>query len=142
MLARNGEGLALASTSNKARRVVGNGKSKTLRPQTSSAQADPSWSLNSNSTIRAQLRGDDTCTALGITVYCQSPVLAMCGELVGRGLDPGLALHAYRSDTLCLTVRAIGEAARLEVNGHGSGFIGARERGPASPIRLNGRGVA
>jgi hypothetical protein len=72
--------------------------------------------------IQAQLSGDDTCTALGITVRSSSPVLALCRKLVEAGHDPATPLEAYRGDTLCLRVRSIGRAAKLEVNSEGTGF--------------------
>ena len=55
------------------------------------------------------------------------PVLALCRALVGAGYDPGRPLHVYRGKTLALTVRSIGEGARLRVSGSGTGFIWDRE---------------
>jgi hypothetical protein len=39
--------------------------------------------------------------------------------LVAAGHDPGEAAEAYRGDTLCLHIRAIGEAAKLRVGTSG-----------------------
>jgi hypothetical protein len=52
-------------------------------------------------------------------------VLALCRALVGAGYDPGRPLHVYRHRTLALTVRSIGEGARLRVSAHGTGFVWA-----------------
>jgi hypothetical protein len=73
--------------------------------------------------ILAQLSSDTYCTALGVTVRAPSPVLALCRQLIqSSAYAPETPLDAYRGDTLCLRVRSIGEAAKLAVNGHGSGF--------------------
>jgi len=55
-------------------------------------------------------------------VTTSAPVLELCRALVAAGHDPASRLDAYRGDVLCLQVRSIGEAARLEINGHGTGF--------------------
>ena len=89
--------------------------------------------------IRAELIGSNLCTAAGITTRSPSPVLAMCRRLIEAGHDPDAALHAYRNDTLCLRIRSIGAAARLEVNSGGTGFVVARAVRAASAVRLNGR---
>ena len=60
--------------------------------------------------IRADLTGDDICSALGVTARASSPILAICRELVAAGINPALPLHAYRGGVLCLFVRSIGEA--------------------------------
>jgi hypothetical protein len=49
--------------------------------------------------IRAELVGDDACTALGKTVKSPSPVLALCRKLVDAGHDPATPLEAYRGAT-------------------------------------------
>jgi hypothetical protein len=61
--------------------------------------------------IRAALIGCDQCVALGQKVRDAAPVLALCRKLIAAGYDPVLPLHAYRSDTLALKVRSIGEGA-------------------------------
>ena len=86
--------------------------------------------------IRADLIGSDTCIALGLAINSSSPVLALCRALVESGHDPAIALEAYRGDVLCLRVRSIGDAAALEVNARGTGFVVR----PASPVRANGGG--
>jgi hypothetical protein len=84
--------------------------------------------------IRAELRGDHTCTALGITICAYAPVLELCRKLIAAGHDPATPLDAYRGETLCLHVLAIGEAAQLEINAKGSGFIARRAVRTAPPI--------
>jgi hypothetical protein len=88
--------------------------------------------------IVAELAFDDTATADGVTVRSGSPVLALCRRLIEAGHDPRSRLEAYRGSVLCLRVQSIGEAARLEVSAHGTGFIAARERRAGSPISANG----
>jgi hypothetical protein len=75
--------------------------------------------------IRAVLTGSDTCTAAGLTVRASATVLAMCRQLLAAGHDPATRLQAWRGSTLCLTVRSIGEGARLEINSKGTGFVWA-----------------
>ena len=89
--------------------------------------------------IHAQLVGDNSAIALGITATSSSPVLQLCRELVEAGVDPRTPLIAYRGDnTLCLRVRSIGEAAGLEVNGEGTGFRPRRQPDAAPPIAKSG----
>jgi hypothetical protein len=92
-------------------------------------------------TIRAQLLGNHTCSALGITVSSGAPVLALCRKLVEAGHDTSLPLEAWRGDTLCLRVRSIGESAQLEINGEGNGFRPRREPDAGLPVRRS-RGAA
>jgi hypothetical protein len=73
-------------------------------------------------TIRAELTGDTLATACGLVVCGSSPVIDLCRRLVAAGHAPSSSLEAYRGDTLCLHVRSIGEAAGLQVHGHGIGF--------------------
>jgi hypothetical protein len=88
--------------------------------------------------IIATLSGSDTCTALGLTVQSPSPVLALCRKLIVYGFDPAIPIHVFRGgDTLALIVRAIGEAARLEINAKGTGFIAYRAVRAAPPIAPN-----
>ena len=84
--------------------------------------------------IRAALSGSDQCSALGVVARGGAPVIGLCRRLIETGIDPATALHVYRDNTLCLIVHAIGEAARLEINSHGTGFIALRGRRTASPI--------
>ena len=91
--------------------------------------------------IRADIIGDDRCKAAGITATGHAPVLDLCRKLIEAGHDPALALHAYRGDTLALTVRNIAQGAALEVRpASGSGtpvFIRRESARRTSPIRGN-----
>jgi hypothetical protein len=91
--------------------------------------------------ITARLIGSDTAIALGITVTAGAPVLELCRKLVAAGHDLASRLDAYRGDVLCLQVRSIGESARLEINGHGTGFKRAGRGGTASPMRETRRAL-
>ena len=89
--------------------------------------------------IRAELIGSDVARACGIVAHNGAPILELCRLLVVAGHDPDQPLEAWRGDTLALTVRSIGQAAALEVDGRGSGF----KRCPvavatASPVRFGG----
>ena len=77
--------------------------------------------------VRAELTGSETACAEGIRAHGNSPVLEMCRQLVAAGTDPALSLHAYRREVLCLRVRTIGEAANLEINSKGTGFVRCRQ---------------
>jgi hypothetical protein len=90
--------------------------------------------------IRAELIGSESCTALGITVEVNSPVLAMCRALIAAGHDPAARLDAFRGNLLCLRVRSIGEGAGLRVATHGRGFERLLECTAASPMRQNDGG--
>ena len=87
--------------------------------------------------LRADLRGGDTCAAAGLVATGSAPVLTLCRELIATGVDPDLPLHVYRADVLCLHVRSIGEAAGLDIDGHGRGFRPAGNGGTAPPIRFD-----
>jgi ribonucleoside-diphosphate reductase alpha chain len=97
----------------------------------------PSFSQPGPAPIYAEIVGDDFCQAVGLTARSTSPVLALCRKLLEAGFDPKTRLEAYRGDVLCLHVRSIGEAARLEVNSGGTGFKWAREPRPRPVVRLN-----
>jgi hypothetical protein len=71
--------------------------------------------------IEAELSSNE-CRCCGIVTRGHAPVLAMCRALVGAGYDPGRPLQIYRGKILALTVRSIGEGARLRVNSNGVGF--------------------
>jgi hypothetical protein len=73
--------------------------------------------MKANTAIHAELTGTDSCSALGITVSAGAPVLALCRKLIKDGYDPSMPLEAWRGSTLCLRVRSIGEAAKLDVDG-------------------------
>ena len=91
--------------------------------------------------IPAELASDDIATALGITAKSPTPVIRLCGMLIEAGHDPAAKLHVYRGKTLALTVRSIGEGARLVINGHGTGFRRGRDGVTAPPMRQNGEGL-
>ena len=93
------------------------------------------------SPVRAELIGDDICSALGITAQSSSPLLALCWKLIEAGHDPDAPLHAYRGNTLALKVRSIGEGAKLTVEANRIGkpvFRRRRDRaesnGAAPPV--------
>src|SRR2546430_8285592 len=67
------------------------------------------------SEIQAEMSGSNTCSALGLTVRGHAPVLKLCRALVQAGHDPARPLRAYRGGVLCLSVRSIGEGAKLTV---------------------------
>ena len=90
--------------------------------------------------IRAELRGDNICDSCGITVRSSIPVLALCRKLVQAGHDPATPLEAYRGDVLCLRVRSIGDGARLEISGEGTGFRQRRQPDAAPSIAPNPAG--
>lgn len=78
--------------------------------------------MTRTNTIEAKLTGDAICTAEGHTVKAGTPVIVLCRALVEAGYDPASPMKVYRGDTLALTVRSIGEAARLCIAGKGNGF--------------------
>jgi hypothetical protein len=88
-----------------------------------------------NNVIRADLTGADTCSTTWVQIRDTQPVLALCRSLLAAGLDPDQALEVYRGTTLALRVRSIREGARLEINSHGTDFVGRRARRAASPMR-------
>src|SRR5215831_13917574 len=65
--------------------------------------------------LRAQLTGNDLCTAPGVTVRSASPVLGLCRKLIEAGHDPATPLHAHRGSMLALKILSIGEGAKLTV---------------------------
>ena len=72
--------------------------------------------------IRVELpsTGVDTCTAASITARSHTPVLTLCRKMIAAGIDPATELQVFRGDTLALTIRNIGEAAKLAVRESGS----------------------
>jgi len=92
--------------------------------------------------INAELIGEDTCSAAGITARCSDPVLGLCRKLVAAGFDPATPLKAWRGKVLCLRVRSIGEGALLEIGGKGVGFRRASAVGRALPVRFSDRAAA
>ena len=54
-------------------------------------------------------------------------MLALCRKLIeGSTYASSTPMDVYRGDVLCLKVRSLGEAARLEINSKGTGFISRR----------------
>jgi hypothetical protein len=85
--------------------------------------------------IVAHLSSDSYASALGITVQSPSPLLALCRKLTEVSTYASSSpLDAYRGETLSLRVRSIGEGAKLEVNGVGTGFIWRSKRRRASLV--------
>jgi hypothetical protein len=91
--------------------------------------------------IRAELADDDSCSALGVTAKSSSPVIGLCRKLIDAGHNPATPLEAWRGDILCLCIRSIGEAARLQVNSHGTGFEPQPERRRGASVEFEGEGV-
>jgi hypothetical protein len=101
-------------------------------PQKSSATGERqgTFSLHQRKTqIVAELIGSDTAFAAGLTVRAYAPVLCLCRRLIDAGAE-------------CLIIRSIGQAARLEINSGGTGFIRHRAVRAASSMRQNLRGAA
>jgi len=73
--------------------------------------------------VRAELVGDTVCRAEGVTVCSHTPILELCRGLIRAGINPARGLHCHRDGVLCVTVRSIGEAAALELNSKGTGFV-------------------
>ena len=97
--------------------------------------------------IRATIT-DDRCEAEGYSVRANAPVLALCRKLVENGYDPARPLHAYRGNTLALTVTAIGWGAQFTVedNRYGTPVLRRfRDKqqggGAASPMRYSAEPV-
>jgi hypothetical protein len=95
--------------------------------------------LQTTECFRAEIIGDNTAVAPGITAHGHAPVLILCRKLLDAGYDPATPLEAYRGTVLALRVRSIGEGAALEVRpASGSGtpvFIRRESARRASPIR-------
>jgi hypothetical protein len=104
------------------------------------AAEDSHSQKNEQGLIVATLHGDDICTARGITARSSTPVLQICRRLIAVGHDQATPLHAYRGDVLCLRIRSIGEAARLEVSR--TGFKRRCEGGTAPLVRKSEGGSA
>jgi hypothetical protein len=87
--------------------------------------------------IVAKLSDSNRCTALGLTAQSSAPVIVLCRALIDTGHDPATPMQVFRGETLALTVRAIGEAARLEINAKGTGFVPRHAVRTAPPMRGN-----
>ena len=93
-----------------------------LPAQINKADADSTFRVTPAG-VRAELGGDDSASALGITVRSPSPVLSLCRALVEARCDPRRPLDVYRGNTLALRIKSIGQAAKLRVAPHGVGFV-------------------
>jgi hypothetical protein len=71
--------------------------------------------------IHAKILGVDTAAARGLVVRGAAPTLTLCRALVGAGHDPATPMLVYRGAVLCLSIRTIGEGARLTVEDRPSG---------------------
>jgi hypothetical protein len=98
----------------------------------------PELPPRSNRAIRAELHESNLCRCDAFGIEARS-VLAMCRALVAQGCDPESTLAAYRGRTLCLAIKTIGTAARLEVNTKGTGFVRAPAVRTAPPMRRLGK---
>ena len=78
---------------------------------------------STQSCIIARIVGSDRCSALGMTGRGSAPVLSLCRELVAAGHDPATPLEVWRRNTLALTIRSIGEGAKIEASPRGVGFV-------------------
>ena len=69
--------------------------------------------------IRAEIDGLYRCTAAGVSVHADAPVLSLCRALIANGHDRRAPLHAYRDGVLALRIKSIGYGARWTVqDGH------------------------
>jgi hypothetical protein len=87
----------------------------------------------SKNSLRAELSGSTICSAAGHVAIGYAPVFQLCRQLIAAGYDPAMPIEAWRGPTLCLRVRSIGEAAALEINPRGTGFIGPAPVRTAAP---------
>jgi hypothetical protein len=87
--------------------------------------------------IRADLIGTHQChcPAAGLYTCADAPILEMCRRLVAAGANPEARLDCYRGGILALTVRSVGEGARLKINGKGTGFAWVSTVGKGAPVR-------
>lgn len=65
--------------------------------------------------IHAEIIGDNTARVGEVVAKSSAPVLALCRKLIEAGFDPAEPLDAYRGDVLCLSVRSIGDGAKLVI---------------------------
>ena len=105
-----------------------------------SSTANPSSQSPQAVSIRAELIGSDCCSALGIAAYCSAPVLTLCRKLVEAGNNSATPLEVWRRDTLALSVRSIGEGAKLEASPRGVGFVHRPDVRGGSLVAQNGVG--
>ena len=73
-----------------------------------------------------ELSRASACRYRDVVTRGHAPVLAMCRALIAAGYDPSRPLHVYRDKVLALTVRSIGEGAKLTVKDGSTGRPGFR----------------
>ena len=91
--------------------------------------------------LHAELVGNNRCAIAGFTATSSTPVLALCRTLIAAGFDPTTPMECYRDGVLALRIRSIGEAAALEINARGTGFVArpaVRTAPPIAPIAAEG----
>jgi hypothetical protein len=134
-----------------APRPIGNGGSTSVvwgsdTKQVGSVAKYPGLVPASTNYVRGELIGSDIAIASGIAVNGNAPTLKLCRELVAAGFNPATRLEVYRGEVLCLTVRSIGEGAKLTVREDGMRFVAYRPgpngrprgcAGGSSPIALD-----
>ena len=82
------------------------------------------YGLKTVSPIRAQFDSRSACAKIGdleVSAKGRAPVLALCRALIDEGVDPSAPLEAYRGETLCLKVGAIGSVYDLVVESRHDG---------------------
>ena len=95
------------------------------------------WAAEPLELIRAELTGDDTATAEGVSAKTGAgPALALCRKLIDAGFNARRPLHCYRGDTLCLTVTSIGWGARYTVAEASTGRPCLRRYRPFSAVEM------
>jgi hypothetical protein len=124
VFARDGERPAPGGTGGEALKVR-TGKCVSSKPLTQTSQ-EP---------LQAELCRSDTCSSAGLVGRGAAPILSLCREMIAAGMSPDNALEVFRGSVLAVRVRSIGEAAVLEINSKGTGFV---RTGP--PMRSNGLG--
>jgi hypothetical protein len=77
--------------------------------------ATHSQTVASAQVVKAELIGSNTCSAKGITATGQTPVLALCQQLLAAGLDPDAAMSVYRQGVEALRIKSIGAGAKLTI---------------------------
>jgi hypothetical protein len=65
--------------------------------------------------IRIELSGFNHASACGLVHNGSPPVIKLCRKLIDAGHEPSQPAEVYRGTTLCLHIRSIGEAAKLDV---------------------------
>jgi hypothetical protein len=103
--------------------AIGDGGVRQVRSRKDTPALNSQTAEPNQAPLCAELIGNDTCSASGMTAKGHAPALALCRQLLAQGVDPDAALTVFRNGTLALRVRSIGEAANLEINSKGTGFV-------------------